>query len=436
MASIHKNGNRPYYFIAYTDGDGVKQFKSTKIEHSPDDPSWTDEQRKEYAKRNKLVAEALKKEMELRALVRNGDGRSTNGSCSGAVEAAKTRVCSLLESCMPVTPTTAAALLPAWAWTWSMQRKLAYARVNLICNVVDRFLVFLGPAAVGPMADLDLLQEVRAFESQLKSEVPAHTDRTILSFRDVLDTAFQEAVKGGYLRSNPLAQMDRSKPAGEERLPFTHDEIELILTTMDRWGEIGAQWRTALMLGVYTGLRMEDLFKLKRERVNLIKGKLELRPGKNQKHGFDHQPALHPDLIVRLKRVIAALPKQEEYILPDLRHRGSSSLNSTFKRLLKRAGIDEKCVARVQGKRRFYPRTFHSLRHTVNQWLIESGVDREARKALLGHFGDDAHDAYVHEKHLLSRRAVQSLPSLLPSPAKGKPSGRPSRKKSVPKHKH
>lgn len=427
MASLHKNGNRPFYYVAYVDADGVKRFESTGIEHSPDDPSWTDEQRKEHIKLNALAADAFKKEIVRRTV-------SSEESDQDSLKKAKERTNSILESCYPVKPITPGALLPDWAWTWSMEKKLAYARVNLICNAVNRFLEFLGPDAFKPLAKLKILQQVSAFELQLKSETPAPTDATILSFRDVLDTAFQQAAKGGYLRSNPLAKLARTDPVCEERLPFTNDEIESILTAMDRWGEIGAQWRTALLLGVYTGLRMEDLFTLKRHNVNLDKGRLELQPGKNKKHGFDHQPALHPDLHARLKRVMAALPEGEEYLLPDLAKRDSPSRNSSFKRLLELAEVEQKVVVREQGKRRFYPRTFHSLRHTVNQWLIESGVDREARKALLGHFGDDAHDAYVHEKHLLSRRAVRSLPSLLRSP-KGKPGARTSRKESVPSQK-
>ena len=206
---------------------------------------------------------------------------------------------------------------------------------------------------------------------------------------------------------------------------------------MANWGPIGAQWRTALLLGVYTGLRMGDLFSLQRHNVNLAKARLELRPRKNAKHNRKHQPALHPDLRARLRKVLAAMPKDPNaHLLPDLVNRGSSSHNSSFKSLLKHAGIDQKYLVRVQGKRRFCPRTFHSLRHTVNQWLIESGTDREARKALLGHFGDDAHNAYVHDKTLLSRRAVESLPSLLTPTAKAKAGGRPSRKKPVVKHKH
>lgn len=429
MASIHKNGNRPFYYVAYIDADGIKRFESTGIEHSPDDPSWTDEQRKEQIKLNALAADAFRGEIVRRTL-------SSDEPDQDSLENAKNRTNSILESCYPIKPITPAALLPVWAWTWSMEKKLAYARVNLICNAVDQFLAFLGPDAFKPLGKLKILQKVGAFELQLKSEKPAPTDATILSFRDVLDTGFRQAVKGGYLRSNPLAKLDRTDPVCAERLPFTSSEIEMILAAMNRWGGIGAQWHTALLLGVYTGLRMEDLFTLKRQNVNLAKGRLELQPGKNKKHGFDHQPALHPDLQARLERVLAALPEGEEYLLPDLAKRDSPSRNSSFKRLLELAEVEQTVVVREQGKRRFYPRTFHSLRHTVNQWLIESGVDREARKALLGHFGDDAHDAYIHEKHLLSRRAVQSLPSLLPRSAKGKVGDRPSRKKSVQKHKH
>ena len=52
---------------------------------------------------------------------------------------------------------------------------------------------------------------------------------------------------------------------------------------------------------------------------------------------------------------------------------------------------------------------FHYLRHTFNTRLLELGVPREVRMALLGHTFGDTHESYEHVELPLKREAIKKL---------------------------
>jgi integrase len=56
---------------------------------------------------------------------------------------------------------------------------------------------------------------------------------------------------------------------------------------------------------------------------------------------------------------------------------------------------------------------FHYLRHTFNTRLLELGVTREVRMALLGHTFGDTHESYEHVEMPLKREAIRKLDAWL-----------------------
>jgi integrase len=57
-------------------------------------------------------------------------------------------------------------------------------------------------------------------------------------------------------------------------------------------------------------------------------------------------------------------------------------------------------------------RSFHSLRHTFNQWLTEAGVGQDERMKLTGHKSDKMNDLYTHVSDDALVKAVGMLPTL------------------------
>ena len=52
---------------------------------------------------------------------------------------------------------------------------------------------------------------------------------------------------------------------------------------------------------------------------------------------------------------------------------------------------------------------FHHLRHTFTTRLLELGVSREVRMALLGHTFGDTHESYEHVELPMKREAIRKL---------------------------
>jgi integrase len=74
------------------------------------------------------------------------------------------------------------------------------------------------------------------------------------------------------------------------------------------------------------------------------------------------------------------------------------------------AGIDTERVD-GKGKRKFQAKTFHSLRHTFNSMLANSGVSQETRMKLIGHASEQINDQYTHIQMETLRRDIENLPS-------------------------
>ena len=104
---------------------------------------------------------------------------------------------------------------------------------------------------------------------------------------------------------------------------------------------------------------------------------------------------------------------KETYISPSLAGKstsGKSGLSGAFTRLMATAGIDTERVD-GKGKRKFQAKTFHSLRHTFNSMLANSGVSQETRMKLIGHASEQINDQYTHIQMETLRRDIENLPS-------------------------
>ena len=57
-------------------------------------------------------------------------------------------------------------------------------------------------------------------------------------------------------------------------------------------------------------------------------------------------------------------------------------------------------------------RSFHSLRHSFNSFLANSGVSQETRKKYTGHSTDAANKVYTHEDVEAIREDLEALPDI------------------------
>ena len=118
---------------------------------------------------------------------------------------------------------------------------------------------------------------------------------------------------------------------------------------------------------------------------------------------------LHPDLAAHLG-TLTGTDKPEVFITPPLaglKPGGWHGLSESFKRIMRKAGLDVETV-KSAGARQLSRRTFHALRHGYTNALAKQGVAPEMRMKLAGHKTEAIHRGYTHHELEKLRAAVEN----------------------------
>jgi integrase/recombinase XerD len=233
-------------------------------------------------------------------------------------------------------------------------------------------------------------EHIRQYQAHL------FTDRKL----DAISVAQQLSALRFFFRKTlrrPSVVEDLPGPKRPIRLPevLSRDEVERLIQCA------ASPLHRILLLTLYaTGVRREELVRLKISDLDTDRMLIRIRQGKGRK---DRDIMLSPALLAELRRYWrSANPKPTTYLFPG---RGPHP-NTEVQQAAQRAGL---------GKR-VHP---HTLRHCFATHLLESGADLRTIQLLLGHADLDTTSRYLHlsERHLnataspLDSLTLQSIPS-------------------------
>lgn len=275
--------------------------------------------------------------------------------------------------------------------------------------VVNRFLGTLGARKTVQLADI-LPDDVQALvDAQARA---GKASATVKIEHKILSAVFGAALKQGLIASNPAAAVSVPIAAGESRKPFEWPQVRAIL------GAAKGEWKTAVLLGVFTGARLGDCVTMQWRHVDLPGKVIRFRPSKTKAKGGEIVVPLHADLEAHLM----ALPMPdgagaaEQPLCPTLAAgsiSGRAGLSRKFKEILVDAGIENEQTRQGSKKgRSFSAYSFHSLRHTFNTVLMNKGVSQELRMRLSGHKSEEMNTRYSHAEIETLRAAVAQLPGV------------------------
>ena len=225
----------------------------------------------------------------------------------------------------------------------------------------------------------------------------------------ILSSAFNLAKRLQIIQENPFEKALALKPievSSSKKAVFSKEEIQALVTIAN------PDWKAVILLGVYCGARLTDCSTMRWENINLGKRKICYYSTKNKKQ---IELPLHPALYDFFNSLETKTDK-DAYISPSLAGKstsGKSGLSGAFTRLMESAGIDPERID-GKGKRKFSAKTFHSLRHSFNSMLANSGVSQETRMKLIGHASEQINDQYTHIQMETLRRDIEQLPSFKP----------------------
>ena len=189
----------------------------------------------------------------------------------------------------------------------------------------------------------------------------------------------------------PYREIDLVYPKRPERLPVVLSEEEVARLIESA---ITSYHRVILMTLYGTGLRREELCRLKVTDIDSQRMVVHVRQGKGNK---DRDVTLSPRLLEVL-RAYWKWRKPKTYLFPSLyRKRPEQPIDSktvwhAVREAARRAGIKKKVSP-------------HLLRHSWATHLLERGADLKAIQVLLGHVDLEATTIYLH----LSQRHLQAL---------------------------
>ena len=189
----------------------------------------------------------------------------------------------------------------------------------------------------------------------------------------------------------PYREIDLVYPKRLERLPIILSEEEVVRLIESA----NSSYHRVILMTLYgTGLRREELCRLKLTDVDSQRMVIHVRQGKG---GKDRDVTLSPKLLEVL-RAYWKWRKPKTYLFPSLlRTRTEQPITSktvwyAVREAARRAGIKKKVSP-------------HLLRHSWATHLLERGTDLRTIQVLLGHVDLEATSIYLH----LSQRHLQSV---------------------------
>jgi integrase len=135
------------------------------------------------------------------------------------------------------------------SWLSEMERQITPSTFNSYKAITSRFIAFLGT--------------IRGYRDQLVKDLSTGTVNNHLK---MLRLAFESAAQQDLIDRNPaklvknLARNDK-----QERDPFTPAQLKTLLEV------VTGDWRTAVYIGAYTGLRLGDVAGLKWNQCDLVR---------------------------------------------------------------------------------------------------------------------------------------------------------------------
>src|SRR5688572_970911 len=189
----------------------------------------------------------------------------------------------------------------------------------------------------------------------------------------------------------PYREIDLIYPKRPERLPtiLSEEEVARLIESASN-----SYHRVILMTLYGTGLRREELCRLKVEDVDSKRMVIHVRQGKGNK---DRDVTLSPRLLEVL-RAYWKWRKPKTYLFPSLYRKqpeqpiDSKTVWYAVRAAARRAGIQKKVSP-------------HLLRHSWATHLLERGTDLKTIQVLLGHVDLEATTIYLH----LSQRHMQGV---------------------------
>lgn len=275
---------------------------------------------------------------------------------------------------------------------------------------VKKFLSFLGEKADSDISEIDS-KTILSYRNDLLTKV---SGKTVNHDVKTVKAMFKAARRDHLIADDPTEFIETVKGSSDDkRRPFTIKEIKRVLAVAND------EWRSMIICGLYTGLRISDVAKLRWNQINLEQAEIFIKVQKTGKPltiPIGEHLASHLESLPSSDDPRAPLHQQANGIWEKEGRTGR--LGNQFSELLADAGLREATTKTSKGKGRGARRegrelSFHCLRHTAVSWMKEAGIAESVVMALVGHSSKEVSAKYTHVGSEALNKAAASLPNIL-----------------------
>jgi len=304
------------------------------------------------------------------------------------------------------------------AWLAVKSHEVAPSTLLTYNADTKKLIEFMGERADRDIAELSRQDLLDFRAEEVKTISPASVNDRI----KVLRMVFKSARREGLITDNPAEFVDAVRGAKRKPKPvFTIDQLRAVLTAADD------EWKSMVLFGLYTGLRLGDVARLTWANLDLQARELRIDTQKTNK-------IIIQSLAGPLLAHVESLPVSDNPMAPlhprafELvgRDGTTSVLSGQFVDLLVQVGLRKKKAHRkVHGKGRGVGSSggglsFHCLRHTAVTMLKEAGIPVAAVMELTGHSSKEMSEHYTHVGKESLKLAAEAFPDLTAKNPKGK----------------
>ena len=390
MASIHKDprDKSPFFYCAFTLPTGKRCFKSTKLKD-----------------RNAALAFCLSME-----------GAAKNAAAKNFPEEQARKILNEIRVLSGDSAVRFRSLGDYCAeWLKSRQATSTEGTSARYSGVVGNFLAHVGKQRSAASIEAVTPQDVKSFRDLEVREGKARTTANLTL--KTLRSLFNDARRERLIPTNPAEAVKTFDVVPESRDVFTYPQLRGLIA------HASPEWKTAILLAYYSGLRLRDAVGLTWENINFEHREIRFFPSKSN-HGLSRKPdwkkhvtgQLEVPLMPEVEAHLLSIPSSDDppaKISPALATRGTGGnrgLSRMFHSLMAEAGIYSDRGAEKKGKgRQFRPLGFHSLRHTFVSELANADVPADVRRQISGHSDEKIHERYTHLDLDSKRRALTKL---------------------------
>ena len=201
-----------------------------------------------------------------------------------------------------------------------------------------------------------------------------------------LKTFYKYLLKTKQVEVSPLAKHKSLKVSKKVQVPFSAQEVEMVITNFSAEGFSDLRDQLIIELLYSTGMRRAELINLKLESIQIESSQIKVLGKRNKERMIPLLPSVKKTFIAYLKeREQLEINSESDYLL--LTNKGKKLYDTLVYRIV------NGYFSRVSTKTKNSP---HIIRHSFATHLLNEGADLNSVKELLGHSSLASTQVYTH----------------------------------------